>query len=250
MKVTGMGRAARTALAAAALAVFGSSAKAATIQPTNLVDLMKESEVILVGTVSEVTDGVGEYGLPYTQITVGVEEKIRGNISESYTFRQIGLQVVRPSEDDAQTMMPAPEGMPKYSVGERVMLFVGDQASMTGLRTTVGLGEGTFRLDAGNAENDYANAGTFSNVSLEPGLATANDTRMLETKVGAVNGDDFLSLVKRAVSNRWVETCLMWNTNQGKTCTNAAPRRPGITSKTPTKTTTSSSPTTIQIKAQ
>ena len=246
MKVRGMGRTARTALAVAALAMMGGAAKAATIKPTTLVDLLKESEAIVVGSVTEVTDGVEEHGLPYTEIKIGVEENLRGNVSESYTFRQIGLQVVRPSDDAAHTMMPAPEGMPKYVLGERVMLFVGEQASMTGLRTTVGLGEGKFNLDAGRAENDYSNAGTFSNVSVESGLATANDTRMLETKVGAVNDDDFLSLVKRAVSNRWVETCLMWNTDEGKTCTGGSPRR-GLTGKTVRSGKTYE---TIQIKAQ
>ena len=237
MQVTGMGRAARTALALAALAMIGGAAEAATIRPTNLVTLLQESEAILLGSVSDVTDGIGEYGLPYTEISVGVEESIRGNVSGTYTFRQIGLKVVRPTSDDAQTMMPAPEGMPKYDVGQRVLIFVGPQATMTGLRTTVGLGEGKFDVGGGRAENEFSNAGTFDNVSLEPGLATPNDTRMLETEVGAVNDDDFLSLVRRAVENNWVETCRMWQTDLGKQCA-AAPRRPKITSKTATPTTT------------
>ena len=239
MNVRGMGRAARTALAVGCLALVGGAARAATIKPTNLVSLLQQSEVIVAGTVESITDGVGETGLPYTEITISVSESLRGNVTDTFTFRQLGLQVVRPGSEPGQMLAAAPEGMPKYEIGENVLLFVGEQASMTGLRTTVGLGEGRFEVSAARAENDYSNAGLFQGVSVQTGFATENDTRLLQTTVGAVNGDDFLSLVRRAVQDTWIEKCLMWDSEIGKTC-NTGPRRPGLTGKT---TTTKSYPT-------
>lgn len=244
MKVRGMRRAALAALMAAGVALSGGSARAMMLKPTNLVNLLQDSEVILVGTVSDVTDGIGTMELPYTEVTIAVEETLRGGAAETYSFRQIGLKSER-SAEDARTMMAAPEGMPKYEVGERVLLFVGPQATMTGLRTTVGLGNGKFELGADRAENEYANAGLFTNISLDAGLATPNDTRMLETTVGAVNGDDFLSLVRRAVENDWVSSCRMWQTDLGKQCTGGSRR--SFTTKSPSAT---KSYPTIQIKVQ
>jgi hypothetical protein len=246
MKVRGMGRAAVAALMAAGVALSGGSARAMMLKPTNLVNLLQDSEVILVGTVSDVTDGIGAMELPYTEVTITVEETLRGGNAETYSFRQVGLKADRPADDSTRTMMAAPEGMPKYEIGDHVLLFMGPQATLTGLRTTVGLGEGKFEIGADRAENEYANAGLFTNVSLDAGLATPNDTRMLQSTVGAVNGDDFLSFVRRAVQNDWVSSCRMWDTDMGKQCT-GGPRRPGFTTKSPSATKTYSN---IQIKVQ
>jgi len=54
---------------------------------------------------------------------------------------------------------------------------------------------------------------------VERGITNANDDRILSTPMGAVNDTDLKSLVRRAVGDHWVETCLMWNTDEGKTCT-------------------------------
>jgi len=49
------------------------------------------------------------------------------------------------------------------------------------------------------------NAGLFRDVRLEPGLATDADRRMLASD-GALNPDTFLSFVRRAVGENWVES--------------------------------------------
>ena len=200
---------------AVVLALAGTNANALMIAPTNLVDLVRDADVIVVGTVTTVTDGLDDTnGLPYSEVTLSLRETIRGLPSDNYTFRQFGLTNPRPTADGTMMIPAAPDGMPRYAVGDYVLLFMGAPASMTGLQSPIGLGYGKFTLGAGTAENDYRNAGVFQNVSLGAGLATDNDARILTTTNGPVNPDDLLSLVRRAVQNNWVQNCKMWITDQ------------------------------------
>ena len=63
------------------LALSLNVAYAASMKKQNLVDLMSDTDSILVGTVSEKTDGFYK-GLPYTEITVKVGQTIRNNSVE------------------------------------------------------------------------------------------------------------------------------------------------------------------------
>lgn len=216
------------ALAAVLLAWAGAEAVAMSVSvgSTNLVGLLRDSESIVVGQVESVTDGIDAQGVPYTEISLAIGRTIRGDAAGTYTFRQFGLVNPRPTADGTKVQMPAPAGFPRYAEGEQVLLFLYPAASWTGLRSTVGLGQGKFVLGAARAENDFGNEGLFRNVSLEDGLATPNDNRMLATATGAVNQDDFVSLVTRAVEGQWVEKCLIWNTDEGKTCRGGGKKAP------------------------
>jgi hypothetical protein len=172
----------------------------------NVVDLIGESDAIVVGTVGKVADGIDDSGIPYTEVTLQVSESIRGALPGTYTFRQFGLMKPRPSEDGKRIMMPAPEGFPRYASGERVLLFLYPQAKRTGLRTTAGLMQGKFTLGPGFAANGTGNVGLFRNVSLDQRVVEDSDKRLLATESGAVNPDAFLSFLRRAVDGRWVET--------------------------------------------
>lgn len=203
------------ALAVLALALPGANTSAATLADTNLVDLIRESESIVVGTVGDLTDGIDEHGFPYTEVTLQVTETISGNVSGTYVFRQFGLMEPRLSADGTKKMMPAPDVFPKYAVGENVMLFLNKKAKYTGLQTTIGLAGGKFNLGATRAENGLSNIGVFHNIGLQDGLATENDTRMLATDAGAVNSDTFVAFVRRAVQDLWVPRKMMWRTDEG-----------------------------------
>ena len=228
------------ALAVALALIAGTNAQAMTLGKTNLVNLVRDADSIVIGSVSNMTDGVDERGLPYTEITLTLEETLRGNESGTYTFRQIGLLNPRLTDDGSAMMLAAPDGMPKFGMGERVLLFLSPQAQLTGLRTTVGLGMGKFTLNPGSAENQASNAGIFQSVSLAPGLATPNDSRILSTTIGAVNDVDPLSLVRRAVSEAWVDACNMWDTDETGTCT--PPTSHGRTKPSPVKSNPMSRP--------
>ena len=216
-----MGLKARMALAILAVvgvALAGGEVRAMTLEHLNLVDLLRRSTSIVTGKVTGITEGVDANGLPYTEVTVAIRETIRGTESGSYTFRQFGLQTPRPSADGTKIMMPAPESFPRYAEGEEVMLFLYKPASMTGLRTTTGMVQGKFTLEAGRAENAIANEGLFEQISLQPGIATDNDQRMLDTSIGAVSAETFTTFVNRAVTQGWVESCAMGRTDVGPTC--------------------------------
>src|SRR5262249_37983704 len=130
--------------AIAVLALAGGSASAMSIQPTNLVDLLNNSDTVFRGNVTAVSDGLDERGPPYTEVSVNVTESLYGSAWDTFTFRQIGLTNPRATADGTKIMMPAPEGIPRYAVGEDVLLFMGTPAEITGLQSTYALGAGKF----------------------------------------------------------------------------------------------------------
>jgi hypothetical protein len=171
----------------------------------NIVELLGQSNDIVVGKVAAVTDGIDDRGIPYTEVTLDVSEAIRGGISGSYTFRQFGLLAPRLSVDGRKKMMPAPPGFPRYSTGEEIALMLRPSAAWTGFRMPAGVSRGKFNLSPGRAENDANNAGLFHNVRLDKNHATEKDKRMMLDE-GPANPDTFLSFLRRAVRERWVET--------------------------------------------
>ena len=177
---------------------------ASTTAAPNIVDLIADSETIFRGQVTEVTDGF-ENGVPYTQVTMVVSETLRGDAGEEYTFRQFGLKEPRSMGNGKVYLGTTPEGWSKYAVGDDAMMFMYQRASMTGLQTTVGLGQGKVMFKGGNAISQAGNEGLFENVEVNAGLLNDKDKRLLATKKGAVNAEGFQSFVRRAVKNKWVE---------------------------------------------
>jgi hypothetical protein len=186
-------------------------ARADTLQSRQtIVDLIGQADIIIRGNVVEVTDGI-ENGVPFTQVKVQVKETIRGNVSGEYTFRQFGLLAPRPMGNGLVNHNLNPAGWASYRSAEEVVLFLWPQASKTGLRTTVGLKHGKFALKAGGAMNQGDNLGLFQNVEVDQRLLNDNDKRVLSTKKGAVNAEAFVSLVRRAVKDQWIEKGKMRN---------------------------------------
>jgi hypothetical protein len=205
-EVKTMGRASLGFLILAGLALAGTRAMALSLVEQNVVDLLRESDAIAVGTVGKVVDGIDVQGLPYTEVTLKVSESIRGALPETYTFRQFGLMKPRPAPDGKMLMMPAPEGFPRFGSGEQVLLFLYPRAATTGLRTTSGLTQGKFTLGPGFAANGTDNVGLFRNVSLDQRVIQESDKRLLATQSGPMNPDSFLSFLRRAVGEHWVES--------------------------------------------
>ena len=171
----------------------------------NIVDLIGDSQMILRGSVKEVTDGFDNNGVPYTQVTFAVDEAIRGQVGDEYTFRQFGLIQPRSMGNGKVYIGTTPAGWSKYSVGDNAVLFLYQPASLTGLQTTTGLEQGKVDLQGGNAISQAGNEGLFDDVDVNQNLLNDKDKRLLATKKGAVNAEGFLSFVRRAVDNKWVE---------------------------------------------
>jgi hypothetical protein len=201
------------------LAVLGASiggARAMTLSggDANIVELLAQSNDIVVGRVDSVTDGIDDRGIPYTEVTLEVKEAIRGSLYGGYRFRQFGLLAPRLTPDGKRKMMPAPPGFPKYTPGEDVALFLRPRAAWTGFRMPAGVVQGKFTLAAGRVDNAMGNAGLFSNVRLDQSLTEERDKRLLATASGPLNPEAFLSFVRRAVRDRWIETERMTRTDR------------------------------------
>ena len=194
------------------LAMTGTLASATTFQrEANIVDLLQQSEVILRGTVSNVTDGIDERGIPYTEVTLTISDSIKGEVGKEYTFRQFGLLKPRDMGNGRMNLMVTPAGWATYTKGEDTILFLRKKAGWTGLQTTAALAHGKFKISMANATNQANNAGLFKNVQISPSLLSSREQRALLTTTGPVNANAFISLVRQAVQNKWVERGSMRN---------------------------------------
>lgn len=199
-----------TGLLSLTLAFASQAAFAVSVKQQNLIDLIGQSDQIVVGTIKTVTDGFSSDGVPYTEITLNVREQIRGKKNETYTFRQFGLMA--PRKIDGRTYLGVtPEGWPHWSEKETVMLFLSGQARLTGLQTTVGLGQGKLRLQQGKLASETQNAGMFTGVQLNAQGLNAAQTEMLKTDGAPVDANSFIELVRRAVNENWIEKGVMKN---------------------------------------
>ncbi len=179
----------------------------ATVQPreNNIVDLVSQSELILRGTVAKLSDGIDERGIPYTEVTLQVAEAIRGQVGSEYTFRQFGLLKPRSMGNGLSNVTVTPAGWATYRKGEETILFLYRHAQWTGLQTTVGLGQGQFRVAMAGAANRVDNAGLFAHMQVDPTLLNESDRHVMNTERGAVNAKAFVSLVRKIVAERWIE---------------------------------------------
>lgn len=168
----------------------------------NVADLIKLSELILVGKVVSVTDGL-DGNIPYTEVTLQVSNAIWGDAGETYTFRQFGLLKPRDMGNGMTNLNVSPDGWPRFQQGERVMVFLYRAGAITGFRTTVGLFQGKFTIKDGRISNAINNSGLFDNVSVGPRQLSKQEQSMLQTKVGPYNAETFISFVARAVNEQW-----------------------------------------------
>jgi len=186
-----------------------SAAQAKVMKKQNLLDLMTHTDSILIGTISDKSDGFYK-GLPYTEVTVQVGQNIKGDHGDTYTFRQFGLIKPRSMGNGRVNLMVTPAGWPTYTKGEQVMLFLSKPASETGFQTTAGLTQGKFTIEGGRIANDTGNDALFNGVKITGKLSTAQQDLVKQTG-GAFQTQAFLSLVKTAVDERWIENGVMTN---------------------------------------
>lgn len=198
-----MMRLALALLVALGVAAPVSPGRATTLLPLTVVDLLANSQDILVGRVEKVTDGFDAKGMPYTEVTLKVADTIRGTKTASYTFRQFGLDKPRrlPS---GRVYLGRPAGWPTWRKDEAAVVFLYSKAQTTGFQTTVGLGQGKLSLANGVAMNAFDNATLFNGVSVKRGLLDASEQRMFDTRHGPVDADTLRKFLHRAVDGNWV----------------------------------------------
>lgn len=188
------------------------AAQAASVKSRNLSQLINESDSIVIGVVDKVDDGIDARGVPYTEVTVKIAERMRGkDTGGSYTFRQFGLIKPRKMDNGRTLMTVTPDGWPTYAKSEQVMLFLHKPARLTGLQTTVGLGQGKFRISNNRARSDANNRGLFDGVTFDPAMLTKNQKTMVTRREGAIDANALVDVVRRAVKENWSATGRMKN---------------------------------------
>ena len=190
---------------AASLLLAAPAAQAMKLKNQNLTQLISESQSIISGTVKSVSDGVAANGMPYTEVTISVGSKAKGDIpvSSDYTFRQFGLLKPRKMANGKTLLAVSPEGFPRWIAGETVVAFMYTPASKTGLQTTAGMAQGKLTMNNGMLANQFNNAGMFDGVEVSNSLLSEDQQNMMTTP-GAVNAAQFMDLVGRAVSENWI----------------------------------------------
>jgi len=190
----------RLCLAALITAVLGVSPLQAQfmVRQVDLTYLAQRADVIVQGKVTEVRhESLSGYpNIPTVEVTLQVENMVRGPAGGTYTFREalLGLR--------------SKTGKQGYMVGQRLFLFL-PLPSRYGLSSPVAREQGRFHVflaPSGNetVANELGNAGLFKNVehaASKGGVQlTISQLRMAATQRGPVPLDGFVSLVKRLTS--------------------------------------------------
>ncbi|MGA9574478.1 MAG: hypothetical protein WBS20_11085, partial [Lysobacterales bacterium] len=107
-------------------------------------------------------------------------------------------------------LMVTPAGWPTYAKGEQVMLFLNKPASQTGFQTTAGLTQGKFSIRGSEIANGINNDALFAGVKINGRLNPAQQD-IVNQGEGSYKTDEFVSLVKTAVSEKWIQNGVMTN---------------------------------------
>jgi len=194
-----------TLLVVCAGATAVTNSNASTVKKRNIGDLIAMGELIVFGKVLEVHDGFDQNNVPYTEVTVEVQQTAKGEAGRTYTFRQFGLIKPRDMGNGLVNLNVTPDGWPTYSQGEEVALFLYKAASRTGLRTTVGLFQGKFRIEDGQVTNSIDNEGLFENLHVDLRKLSEKEREMIRMNRGRIPVQVFTSFVSKAAQEHWFE---------------------------------------------
>jgi hypothetical protein len=134
-------------LAAVLLLTLASSVTATTVLRLDLPDLVSKADNIVQGRVEQIyVEWDAERKLAFTYISINVDDPMKGARRQTVLIRQVGGRVGNISMHVA--------GMPTFSQGEEVILFLNDMHN--GTFRVVGMNQGKYQIT-----QDYA----ISNVS-------------------------------------------------------------------------------------
>jgi len=179
-------------LAIAAAVVVGSASVVEghhAVLRFNLEEMTLTADRIFIGrcvAIDETTDTIAQGTLPVTRYTFDVEQVIKGDVPQRFTFTQLGHPQGPPAKTGlamhgrAVTPAFALHGMSAYPIGARMMLFLIPNYQNGKLTYPVGLEQGAFELESADGEvvarNNLNNLGLFdapfNNAALQQGGAT------------------------------------------------------------------------------
>ncbi len=189
-----------------AMMLHTSLAQATSLRTANIVDLIDQAESIVVAEVLEIEDGFDSMNLPYTDITINVLDDLTGDRTGVRIIRQFGLQAPKRMPDGRTALSTTPAAFPTFVTDEKVILFLYRQSPMNGMQTTVGLNQGKFTVDArGNVVNAVDNTNLFHHVAAQTERMPEAAQKLVTVPGGEIDEDAFVSFVRNAVEERWVE---------------------------------------------
>ena len=191
-------------LVAACLAAAIQQAEATTVKKMTIADLVNYGDKIIAGRVTAVTDGFDANNLPYTDVTISVQESLKGNVSGSYTFRQFGLAAPRDLGNGRTYVGVSPDGFPRFKTGEDVLVFLFATTDL-GFQSTAGLMQGKFNIVGGELSNELNNLGLFHNVVVNSSQLTPAEQKMLDANEGPLDTNVFKGFVRKAVQQSWFD---------------------------------------------
>src|SRR5262249_21703540 len=129
-------------IAAVLVLTLASSATATTVLRLDLPDLVNKADSIVQGRVEQVyVDWDAERNLAFTYSSINVDDPMKGARRQTVLIRQVGGRVGKISMHVA--------GMPTFSQGEEVILFLNDMHNGTFM--VVGMNQGKYQIT-----QDYA----------------------------------------------------------------------------------------------
>ena len=189
-------------LAVLALGLLWAPAQAATVLQLNLEQMVDRAERIFRGTVLTVREGKVQAGgaeLPTVTYRIRVDEAFKG------TYQEVkGLQIVeitmlgklKQSQTATNRSLPLID-LPKLQVGQDYLLLT-TAPSAIGLSTTVGLGQGAFRVTGKPGQELAVNEN--HNAGLLKGMGGASSSLVPnQNSGGAVSYSALASLIQDLV---------------------------------------------------
>jgi hypothetical protein len=158
----------RGLVGALALVVVAGPAGATTVMPLNLEEMAARAHAVVRGTVIQARPGTIRAGggdVPVVTYRVRVEEDFKGEVLQAKGVRYLELRMLGGLEPkgQGQVRMLVPD-LPRLDVGRSYLLFT-TRPGPSGMCSTVGLGQGLFRIRGGRggeqAENSYGNEMLF-----------------------------------------------------------------------------------------
>lgn len=173
----------RVALAAALVLPANAALQASTVMQLNLGEMVQRADRIYRGTVLSVRAGTVAAGgghLPVTIYRLRVDEDFRGDFPEVKGVRLAEIRTLgklSPVESGNLRSAVILPRMPELAVG-RTYLVLTTRPSAVGLSTTVGLGQGCFRISGVGKEeqavNEANNSGLFRDMPASAARAAAS----------------------------------------------------------------------------
>jgi len=170
----------RTAIRLVALGAIAAILAVTPLQATilkqmNLADLAGNANRIFSGTVIDIGKGRLEVGggtIATVTYRVIVDEAFRGEFGEKEGKKVVEIRMVTdpgPRRSGDQVAFAVLPQMPDIQMGQRYLFFT-TAPSAVGLSTTVGLGQGCFRISGAPGEevtaNEFDNLGLFRGMSV------------------------------------------------------------------------------------